>query len=315
MNIEQLHPDLHKSYAGKPSLPLHNSALYFVINLLMQLRSKKIKPFPGVVIEDQQLTHRRIRIYRPENGGKRGGNSAGLLWIHGGGFIMGDICDNDRECAAIAKTLGIVVVSAGYRVAPKHPFPAALDDCFEAWNYLQSHAEQWQIDRDRIAVMGQSAGGGLAASLVQRIADTGGVQPAAQVLMYPMLDDRTALNTALDPIQHRLWNNKNNRGAWAWYLGQPAGQDKAPRYAAAARREDLSGLPPTWIGVGDADLFYREDYLYAERLKAAGVPCEWVVGPQCPHAYDLMAPEAPVSQVLIQSYYRYLRSCLKLATQ
>lgn len=311
MNIEQLHPDLHKSFGRIPAIPFHNPAVYFVLNLLMRLRSPKIKPFPGVVIEDQPLTHRSVRIYRPENGG----NGAGLLWIHGGGFIMGDIGTNDRECAAIARTLGIVVVSAGYRVAPKHPFPAALDDCFEAWNYLQSNAEQWQIDRDRIAVLGQSAGGGLAASLIQRIADTGGVQPAGQLLMYPMLDDRTALNTALDPIQHRLWSSKNNRGAWSWYLGQPAGQDKAPRYAAAARREDLSGLPPTWIGVGDADLFYQEVFAYAERLKTAGVPCEFFVGPQCPHGYDLIAPDAPVSQALIQDYYRYLRHCLKLATQ
>ncbi len=274
------------------------------------MRNPKIKPFPGVTIEDYQLTHRNVRVYRPEGSANR----AALLWIHGGGFIMGDISNNDRECAAIARTLGIVVVSTGYRVAPKHPFPAALDDCFEAWSYLQAHAEQWQLDRYRVAVQGQSAGGVLAASLIQRIADTGGVQPAAQLLMYPMLDDRTALNMALDPIKHRLWNNKNNRAAWSWFLGQPAGQPEAPRYAAAARREDLTGLPPTWIGVGECDLFYQEDCDYAARLKAAGVPCEFFVGPQCPHGYDLIAPEASVSQALIQEYYRYLRSCLKLAT-
>lgn len=311
MNIEQLHPELHKSYARIPAIPFHNAVCYFALNVLQRLLPQKIKPFAGVLIEDQPLTHRNVRIYRPENGSNR----AALLWIHGGGFIMGNVSNNDRECAAIARTLGIVVVSAGYRVAPKHPFPAPLDDCFEAWNYLQANAEQWQIDRYRVAVLGQSAGGGLAASLIQRIADTGGVQPAAQLLMYPMLDDRTASNTALDPIRHRIWNNKNNRGAWGWFLGQPAGQADTPRYAAAARREDLSGLPPTWIGVGDADLFYQEDCAYAERLKAAGVPCELVVGPQCPHAYDLIAPDAPVSQLLIQSYYRFLRNSLKLATQ
>lgn len=310
MNIEQLHPDLRKSYGRIPAVPFHNRAFYFVINKLMRLRNPKIKPFPGVVIEDHPLTHRNVRIYRPEGSANR----AAVLWIHGGGFIIGDISTNDRECAALARTLGIVVVSAGYRVAPEHPFPAALDDCFDAWNYLQTNAEQWQIDRYRIAVLGQSAGGGLAASLAQRIADTGGVQPAGQVLMYPMLDDRTALNTALDPIKHRLWNNKNNRGAWSWFLGQPAGQADAPRYAAAARREELSGLPPAWIGVGDCDLFYEEDRAYAERLKAAGVPCEFFVGPQCPHGYDLIAPETSVGQALIQEYYRYLRNCLKLAT-
>jgi acetyl esterase/lipase len=308
MKIEKLHPDLHKAYGRIPAIPFHNPALYFLLNLWQKLQPKKIKPFPGVAVEDRPLTRGGVRIYRPE----RGGHRAGLLWIHGGGYIIGNAGTNDRECVAIVRELGLLVVSVDYRLAPRHPFPAALDDCFEAWNYMQSHAEQWSIDRDRIALLGQSAGGGLAACLAQRIADAGGVQPAAQVLTYPMLDDRTVLNATLESIKHRLWNNKNNRGAWTWYLGQPAGQASAPRYAVAARRENLSGLPPAWVGVGEHDLFYEEDRAYAERLKAAGVLCEFYVGPQCPHGYDLIAPEAPVSQALIQAYYRYLRVCLRL---
>ncbi len=216
---------------------------------------------------------------------------------------------------ALARDLDLVVVSVEYRLAPRHPFPAALDDCYEAWQWLLDAVTDLSVDPERLAIAGQSAGGGLAAALVQRIADAGGVQPLAQVLMYPMLDDRTAANRELDGVGHVLWNNRNNRGAWEWYLGQPPGRDIAPPYVVPARREDLSGAPPAWIGVGKLDLFYREDCAYAERLQAAGVPCDLHITPRAPHGYDLLAPEAPVSRAFIHDYYRFLSQRLEAGVE
>jgi acetyl esterase/lipase len=306
MDIQQVHPELRKAYSRMPALPIHNPAFHFVFNLLMKLMPARIKPAAGVDIEDRSVGKCTVRIFRPE--GKASG--AGLLWIHGGGYIMGNAGMNDRECTALARELKLVVVYVDYRLAPRHPFPAALDDCFDAWNFMQTSAGGLGIDRERIAVLGQSAGGGLAAGLVQRLADTGGVQPATQLLMYPMIDDRTAANRELDQIKHFFWNNKNNRGAWGWYLGQPPGLDEVPAYSVPARREDLSGLPPTWMCVGEVDLFYKEDCAYAERLKAAGVPCELHISPQTPHAYDFIAPESSLTKATMHDCYRFLREQL-----
>lgn len=306
MNIEQVQPELRPVYAKIPSIPFHNPVLYFFLNGLQKFQSRKIKPVPGIIIEDKPINFGSVRIYRPE----KDFSGTGLLWIHGGGYILGNASINDRECCNLVKELGLMVVSVDYRLAPKHPFPAALDDCFDAWQYMQEHADQWGLDPARIAVMGQSAGGGLAASVVQRIADSDGVQPAAQLLVYPMIDDYTATHKKLDSVKHRLWNNKNNRGAWRWYLGCPAGTDSLPAYAAAARREDLSGLPATWVGVGDLDLFYQENCQYADRLREAGVSCELHVTPQAPHAFDILAPKTEPSQKFIQDYFRFLRDRL-----
>lgn len=308
MKKQDIHPELRRIYARIPAVPFHNPVVRLLLRLLQALLPKGIKPAAGVAIEDRPLGHGAIRIYRPQ----RGSSGAGLLWIHGGGYIIGDVSTSDRECVALARDLRLVVVSVGYRLAPKHPFPAALDDCLEAWNYMQGSARELGVDRIRIAVAGQSAGGGLAASLVQRIADIGGIQPAAQVLMYPMLDDRTAANDAYDQARHFLWNNRNNRGGWSWYLGQPPGQDRVPAYAVPARRQDLSGLPPAWIGVGERDLFHREDCAYARRLQAAGVHCELHEGAQAPHAYDIIVPRSSLAQAFVHSYYRFLRKQLRL---
>lgn len=318
MNIEKLHPELRATYARIPAVPFHNPVFYFVLNTLQKLRPQKPKLFPGVSMQDQTSGQLGVRLYRPEpsrpepSRPEHGPAGAALLWIHGGGYIMGDVSTNDRECCQLASELGVVVVSVGYRLAPKHPFPAALDDCFAAWQFMLTNAAAWGVDPARMAVIGQSAGGGLAAAVVQRIADTDLIQPAAQVLIYPMLDDRTAANTGLDAVNNRLWNNRNNRGAWRWYLGQPAGQASLPPYAAPARRQDLSGLPPTWIGAGDVDLFYPENCDYAERLREAGVTCEFYGVPGAPHGFDLLAPESTVSQSFVQEYGDFLRSRLSL---
>jgi acetyl esterase/lipase len=156
------------------------------------------------------------------------------------------------------------VVSADYRLAPEHPYPAPLDDCLAAWTWLQDNSPARGVDPTRVAIGGQSAGGGLAASLVQRVHDDpGAAQPVAQWLFCPMLDDRTAAERKLDATKHILWNNTSNRMGWRSYLGVEPGAASTPEYAVPSRRADLAGLPPTWIGTGDIELFYDENRAYA----------------------------------------------------
>ncbi len=200
--------------------------------------------------------------------------------------------------------------SVDYRLAPEHPFPAPLEDCLDAWTWLQDQAEVRGIDPARVAVGGQSAGGGLAASLVQRIHDEGGQQPAAQWLFCPMLDDRTAARTELDGAKHLLWNNKANRAGWGAYLGVQPGSASVPDGAVPSRRGDLSGLPAAWIGTGDIELFYDENRAYAEALTAAGVECELDTVAGAPHAFETVAGGANVSRAYLSRSYEWLRGHL-----
>ncbi len=309
MKVSDLHPELQTTaYRLMRSIPFHNKLFHALISRLQKLATGRIKPYDGVVIEDVALPNASLRLYRPE----RKTSGAGLLWIHGGGYIIGNVSTNDEVCVQLVNDLGLAVTSVEYRLAPAHPFPAALEDCFDAWKAMQKAARAWGFDPARIMVAGQSAGGGLAAALVQRIADAGGSQPAGQLLMYPMLDDRTAADRKLDDIDHVLWNNRNNRAGWTWYLGQAPGAENLPEYAAPARRVDLAGLPPAWIGVGELDLFYDENITYAQRLRQAGVQCDLHTDPGAPHAYDLMAPRSSLSRGFVADYYRFLRERLAL---
>jgi len=307
VDIEKIHPQLRQVIGRIPSVPIHNRVMLSVLKVAMRLA-----PYPkivdGVIITEHRLHNAGVRVYRPE--GTTSG--AALLWIHGGGMIIGSAAMNDRECSVFAKELNIVVVSVEYRLAPKHTFPCATDDCFEAWQWLQSNADTLEIDPERIVVSGQSAGGGLAASLVQQVYDAGGIQPAGQALFCPMLDDRTAARIELDAIKHRIWNNTNNRGGWSWYLGHAVGEPELPNYAAPARRKDLSGLAEAWIGVGGVDLFCEEDTLYAERLREAGVNCELEIVEGAPHAFETFAPKAPITIDFMAANGRFLRRVLKL---
>lgn len=214
-------------------------------------------------------------------------NGGALLWIHGGGTIIGAPEIDHRRCIRIARDNGVVVVSTRYRLAPEHPFPAAHDDCFAALRWLHDSASELGVDPARVAVGGASAGGGLAAGVVQRAVDES-VPVAFQLLIYPMLDDRTPTR----PADHRgalVWTRRSNAFAWDAYLGAGHATRDVPAYSAPGRRTDLAGLPPAWIGVGDLDLFHDEDVDYARRLDAAGVPVELVVEPGMYHAADLFA--------------------------
>ena len=237
--------------------------------------------------------------------------SPALLWIHGGGFVMGSSSGYTAYCAGVARALGIVVVSVEYRLAPAQPAPAAVDDCYAALRWLHATAGELGIDPDRIAVGGDSAGGGLAAATVQLAHDQGPVAPAFQLLVYPMLDDRTCVR---DPDSTRfVWTTTANHHGWKAYLGQEPGLAGVPPYSVPARRTDLAGLPPAWIGVGELDLFRAEDVEYAERLEAAGTEVELVVVPGAFHGFSVLAPDAPGSRAFVDAQIEALRTGLRIA--
>ncbi|OLR92827.1 alpha/beta hydrolase [Actinokineospora bangkokensis] len=220
--------------------------------------------------------------------------SPAVLWIHGGGTIMGSPAMSEPWCAAVADDLDALVLSSRYRLAPEHPFPAGFDDCFAALEWLHANAADLGVDPTRIAVGGDSAGGGLAASVAQRAHDTG-VPVAFQCLVYPMVDDRTVLHREQGGRGAFVWRPASNRFAWESYLGHEVREHEDRPYAAAARRSDLTGLPPAWIGVGDLDLFYGEDIDYAHRLRASDVPCDLHIEPGMYHGADLyMATTDPM---------------------
>lgn len=224
--------------------------------------------------------------------------SGALLWIHGGGLVMGTPAAGDGLCSRFAAELDVVVVSVDYRLAPEHPFPAGLHDCLAALVWLHAGAGQLGIDPARVVVGGDSAGGGLAACLAQLAHDRGGPAICFQLLQYPMLDDRTALRTDAEAL---TWTNTSNRYAWSAYLGHPVRADEPRPYASAARRADLAGLPPAWIGIGTIDLFHAESIEYATRLEAAGVPCDVHVVPGMYHAAERIVPKAPSMIALLDA--------------
>jgi len=189
MDKNRLHPELKKTFSRLPNMTITNKPkLWFFRILMNKMVRLGYKPDDQVEITEHKLSTCSIRIFTPK-GVLSGG---GLLWIHGGGLIMMSAKSSDADCEAYAKLHKVVVVSVDYRLAPEHPFPAANNDCFESWQWFLDNAEKLGVDQNRIAIGGQSAGGGLTAGLCQRILDHGGTQPCAQYLIYPMLDDRTA---------------------------------------------------------------------------------------------------------------------------
>lgn len=250
-----------------------------------------------------------VLVYDP-TGRERPG--AALVWIHGGGLVMGTPEVAHHTCSLMARELGILVVSVRYRLAPEHPFPAGLDDCRAALRWVVASTDRLGVDPARIAVGGDSAGGGLAAAVAQWATDEG-IALALQLLVYPMLDDRTALRER-DLRGRLVWTPRSNRWAWSAYLGHRAGGAEDRPYAVAARRADLTGLPPAWIGVGDLDLFHDEDLAYARRLEAAGVPVTLHVQPGMPHGLDLSpADPGPVTRSFLASWLGALGSGLAAA--
>jgi acetyl esterase/lipase len=226
-----------------------------------------------------------VRIYIP-----REGDSVRpcIFHIHGGGFVTGSAAMMDPIHRALALEENCVIVSVDYRLAPETPFPGAIEDCYAALAWVFKEAPELQVDSSRIGVMGESAGGGLAAALGLLARDRKEYRLAFQHLIYPMLDDRTCISSDPHPFAGEfIWTPHNNAFGWSSLLGVPPGSDGVSMYAAPARAQDLGGLPNTFISTGALDLFLEEDLEYARRLIRHGVPVEMHVYPGAYHAFEL----------------------------
>lgn len=236
-------------------------------------------------------------IYEPPTPAPR----PALLWIHGGGYLVGSGRD-DVSAVPFAEQANCTVVSVEYRLAPEHPFPAGPEDCYAALLWLVSNAAALGVDPERIALGGASAGGGMAAGVALMNRDRQRVNLVLQLLIYPMIDDTHETPSGHFVHHPKVWNRDVSMKAWKMYLGKAYGGEVSP-YAAASRAKDVSGLPAAYICVGALDLFRDEDIEYASRLMAAGVPTELIVYPGGYHGFDVFAPMADVSQRMQRGYW------------
>ena len=253
-----------------------------------------MKPCPGIRVQKIQIPSgaRRIPalVLSPE---ELSAPATGVLWIHGGGYISGmkEMVYISRA-VELVKSFGAVVVSPGYRLAPFSPYPAAIDDCYAALLYMTEHAAELWVREDQLMVGGESAGGGLCAAVCIKTRDTGEVNVAFQMPLYPMLDDR---DTETSRDNHgRVWNTWKNHFGWRCYL-RGTDRETLPPYAAPARVENMEGLPPAYTFVSTGEPFYAETLEYIRRLKDCGIPASVDVYETDMHAFDMMRPKDALS--------------------
>lgn len=239
---------------------------------------------------------------------KPGTNRPGILHTHGGGFILGTAASDVRRLQQVARELDCVIVSVEYRLAPETNFTGSIEDNYGGLRWMYGNAASLGLDRSRIAVSGESAGGGQAALLAITARDRGEIPILFQALVYPMLDDRTG-GVVKEPAHIATvgWSAAANQYGWRAFLGQRPGTATVPARAVPARTKNLAGLPPAFIEVGGVDLFVDEDIDYARRLNEAGVPTELLVVPGAFHGFDQLAPESPQAEQFTRSKIDALR--------
>lgn len=248
-----------------------------------------------------------IRIYRPLNGLRSDGL---LMTIHGGGMVMGSIEEDDGNASRLCAELGVTVVAVDYRLAPEHPFPTPVEDCFTVASWLLESRSDLDVDLSRSVVYGGSAGGGLAIATAMALRDRVGRNFGAIVAPYPMVDHRNSLPSTFKIIDMGVWDRQANIESWSWYLGSDPNELSVHPYASPLHAEDLSRLPHTFIDVGTADLFLDEDFLLANRMIEEGVQVEFHCYPGAYHACELFAPEAVLSQVIWRNRFEFMRKRL-----
>ena len=246
-----------------------------------------------------------LRLYR-----KRGSRSLALIvYVHGGGMIMGTVDAYDSVCSKYASFADIAILSVDYRLAPEYPFPAAIEDVSAGVRWARENYGELAIDPERIGIAGDSAGGGIAAGVLLKARDEGcGLSSA--MLIYPMLDDRTIASPVSGPKltgPFIIWTYDDNITGWRCLLREMA-PGEVSAYAVPARATQLGGLPPIYIEVGDLDIFHDEDVNFASRLRDVGGDVQFHLRPGCPHGYEVVAPKSRIAQLAMQQRYEFLRS-------
>lgn len=221
-------------------------------------------------------------------------------------MIFGSVETENAEAEQVCEQVGAVVVSVDYRLAPEHPHPAQSEDCYAGLVWMARNAAELGFDPGRLAVYGGSAGGGLAIAVALLARDRGFPAIRFQMPIYPMIDDTNETRSSHEITDVGIWDRSANVEAWQWYLGG----GKADQYAAPARAEDLSGLPPAFIDVGTVDMFRDEDITFAMRLMQAGVPTELHVNPGAYHASEVLATQAALSGRIWERRFAALRRAL-----
>ncbi len=244
-----------------------------------------------------------LRVYTPKTAGQK---NPGIYYIHGGGMIIGSIQGEESNAIALALKLNAVVVSVGYRLAPENPYPAAVEDCYTGLKWMAENYDKLGVDLDRIAVYGGSAGGGLTIATTMMARDKNFPKVCFQMPLYPMIDDRNTTVSSHLIKNIGIWDRETNIEAWNWYLGGK----EADQYAAPARAKYLQHLPPTFIDVGENDLFRDEDLEFAQRLIEAGVRTEFHLYPGAFHASEIISPEASLSKKIWETRYIALKKAL-----
>jgi acetyl esterase/lipase len=300
-----VHPELRplvmqfqKLYAAQPSMAGDLSAAN------LQQRRGAFKSFNSPPLAQPTIAERtvpgpkgapEVRIYVINS--LAGMLRPAILHTHGGGYVSGAASDGLHALQELAAALDCVIVTVDYRLAPETRFPGSLEDNYAALRWLHANAGELGVDSKRIAVMGESAGGGHAAMLALAARDRGEVPLVFQSLIYPMLDDRTGSSRpAPAHVGHYIWTAGSNRFGWESFLGRKPGGSSAPAGAVPARVQNLAGLPPAFIGVGAIDLFVDEDIEYARRLIAAGVATELQVVPGAFHGFDIIAKDTSIAR-------------------
>jgi acetyl esterase/lipase len=306
-------PELLQLLDDFPTLPLSRETLADVRAARAELLAQQLSlepDFPDVEVADRSIpgpeaaTNVRFVVYVPKEASRP---LPALVWIHGGGYVLGSPDADGLQMKSLVRQLGCVVVSVDYRLAPESPFPAGVEDCYAALRWTHAQAQELGVDRERVAIGGTSAGGGLAAALAVLARDRAELQVAFQVLLVPMLDDRTAVAAEPHPFTGEFtWTPTNNLFGWTALLGRAPGGEGVSPYAAPARAESLAGLPPTYISTGALDLFLEEDMEYARRLMRAGVPTELHVYPGAYHGFS-RAADARVAKAYARDYVQALQ--------
>lgn len=287
---------------------------------LMDLDSARHLPIPPIDKSPHVLTSTHtiegpeselmIKIYEPIDRTEK--ELPAVFWMHGGGYVLGHPDADDALCEQFVLNVNCLVASVDYRLAPEHPYPAAIEDCYAALKWMVDNAKKLKIDSSAIAIAGASAGGGLTAALALLARDRGEPEIAFQMPLYPMIDDRNITPSSYEINKDNfptVWHREINQVAWNMYLGNNTSGDISP-YAAPARAEDLSGLPPAYICVGQLDPFRDETIEYVTRLTQAGVPVEFHLYPGCFHGFDSMFFDSPISKQARKEYINALARAL-----
>ena len=229
-----------------------------------------------------------------------------IVHIHGGGYISLTAMSSINLLVAYVQQTGVPILSIDYRLAPEHPYPVPFEDCWTSLQWIRSHADELSIDLNRLAIMGESAGGGLAAGLTLMARDRELSPPLAkQILIYPMIDDRTRSNHA---GQLAMWDENDNETGWTAYLGADVGSDRVSPYAAAARTTSVEGLPPLYLDCGQLDMFVHEDIEYVRRFVMANIPTDCHLYAGLPHGFEGLAPTSTAVQQAFANRVRAMKS-------